>query len=91
MTEEERLYSLLQPFVVTAHRMLAGMEPAPGNFVADLRGAFADEPKLLEYAKDEIARLSALGQRRLSEHDYESKIRHAAIKALIEESEGTNP
>jgi len=90
MTEEERLYNLLQPFVVTMHRKLSAMEPEPEGFIAGFKKVLAGEPALLDYAKAEVAHLSAMGMRQLSVYDYESKIRCEAIKALIEESERTD-
>jgi hypothetical protein len=74
MTPADRL----QPYIVAEHRRSVGMACAP----FDHKEAMADT-ELLAYARAEIARLRASGQRILAEYDHESKIRCQALERMV--------
>jgi hypothetical protein len=69
----------LQPAIVAMHRSMVGMEPLPADW--DIKVVFAD-PKVLAYAREEIARLQAVRKFRQNK-DHESKIRCEALERLV--------
>ena len=75
MTPEDQL----QPAIVAMHRSMIGMEPLPNDW--DIQVVFAD-PKLLEYAREEIKRLKVIRDAR-QDKDHESKIRGQALERLV--------
>ncbi len=79
MTTTDRL----QPHITTAYRTWNGKSVTTP---LDLHAAFA-EPEYLTYAKAEIVRLRAPGQRTLAEHDHESKIRCQTLERMVQEFE----
>lgn len=79
MTPAERL----QPHITAAYRTWNGRSVSSPLV---LGAAFA-EAEDFAYAKTEIARLRAVGQRTLAEHDHESKIRCQTLERMIAEYE----
>lgn len=80
----DNLFIYLQPFVSTQARHTLGGEPRPPAFTQDVVALFQSRPDVLEYARAEIDRLSEHnGNRRLRDHDHESRMRADAIEQLI--------
>ena len=85
------LFTDLQPFVVTQARALFGGEPLPPTFTANVSALFRTRPDVLAYARAELVRLSDHdGNRRLREHDHESRMRATAIEHMLQQFEA-NP
>ncbi len=72
----------LNPWVTAAYRASQGYKPDAAY--TDYMTEFARNPMLVAMARDEVERLSMRGGNRvLSDHDHESKVRHDTLVRML--------